>query len=246
VSASVQVPLSMPTPICFVVMPYRTRETQAPPPAPSRVNFDALWEKALHPAIAALGYRTVRADQDLGPLIIKDMLERLYFSDLVVADLTIPNGNVYYEVGIRHAAKNGGCVLISAEWSQRLFDVAQMRQLRYPLPEGDISDASAAAIRAVLEQSIPTLAVHDSPMFETLEGYPERVKNERALVMRDFLEEFAAFQAAIRQVHLLPSGEQPDAARAVGTAMWRVHRWLRPWLSNCCTCSVIAPLGATS
>ena len=48
----------------------------------------------------------------------RDMLERLTLADLVVADMTQSNGNVYYEVGIRHGAKEAGCVLISAEWSK--------------------------------------------------------------------------------------------------------------------------------
>ena len=36
---------NMPRPICFMVMPYRTKETGAKPPPPSNVNFDTLWEK---------------------------------------------------------------------------------------------------------------------------------------------------------------------------------------------------------
>jgi hypothetical protein len=43
------------------------------------------------------GYDPVRADQDTGALIITQMIERIYFADLVLADMTIPNGNVYYE-----------------------------------------------------------------------------------------------------------------------------------------------------
>ncbi len=82
----------------------------------------------------------MRADQDTGALIINQMLERLYFADLVLADMTIPNGNVYYEVGIRHAAKKTGCVLLAADWSKQLFDVAQMRTVRYPMPDGNIGD----------------------------------------------------------------------------------------------------------
>jgi hypothetical protein len=61
----------------------------------------------------------VRADQDTGALIITQMIERLYFADLVLADMTIPNGNVYYEVGVRHAAKEIGCVLLAADWQPR-------------------------------------------------------------------------------------------------------------------------------
>ena len=133
-----------PRPICCVVMPFRTKDTNAPPPAPASVNLDALWQKALRPVLEELGYQPVRADQDLGALIVKEMIERLYFSDLVLADMTLPNGNVYYEVGIRHAARQDGRVLVSADLSKTLFDVDQMRQVRYPLPEGDIGDATAA------------------------------------------------------------------------------------------------------
>jgi hypothetical protein len=30
--------------------------------------------------------------------------------------MTIPNGNVYYEVAVRHAARKQGCVLLAADW----------------------------------------------------------------------------------------------------------------------------------
>src|SRR4051812_31157351 len=100
-----------PKPLCFMVMPFSTKETGAVPPAPAQVDFNALWDKALSPLIEGLGYQPVRADQDLGASIILDMLERLYFSDLVLAEMSIPNGNVYYEIGVRHAMKRDRCVL---------------------------------------------------------------------------------------------------------------------------------------
>lgn len=102
------------------------------------------------PVIQVLGYEAVRADQDTGSLIVTQMLERLYFADLVLADMTVPNGNVYYEIGIRQAAKASGCVLLAADWSRQLFDVAQMRTVRYPLPGGDITQATAAAMRSAI------------------------------------------------------------------------------------------------
>ena len=79
------------------------------------------------------------------------MVERLYFADLVLADMTIPNGNVYYEVGVRHAAKRTGCVLLAADWSKQLFDVAQMRTVRYPLKEGNIEGATARAVSEAIK-----------------------------------------------------------------------------------------------
>jgi hypothetical protein len=105
----------------------------------------------------------VRADQDTGALIISQMLERLYSADLVLADLTIANSNVYYEVGIRHAAKEEGCVLLAADWSRQLFDVAQMRTVRYPLPEGDNIEPSVLAFQLATKDAIQRFATGVSP-----------------------------------------------------------------------------------
>lgn len=218
----------MPRQICFVVMPFRVKATGMPAPAPLEVDFDALWEKALRPAIEELGYQPVRADQDLGALIIKEMLERLYFADLVIADLTIPNGNVYYEIGIRHAAKDGGCVLIGANWARPLFDVDQMRQVRYPLTEGIISDATATTVRDVLRDAVPKLATGSSPMFETLEGYPTTVRAERANVMRSVLDELSQFQAAARAVRLEPKDERQHTA---ATSLRRLYSSTPPLIA---------------
>jgi hypothetical protein len=205
----------VPQPICFMVMPFGVKETGAKPPAPARVDFDGLWEKALLPAIEELGYEPVRADQDLGAMIVRDMIERLYFSDLVVADLTIPNGNVYYEVGVRHVAKRAGCVLIGADWSSQLFDLNQIRQLRYPLPEGEIDEASARAIRAALRGALGRLAEGATPVFQTLPGYPDEVIPDQATVIRKFLEELSAFQARVRSVRHAPAGERRARALAL-------------------------------
>ena len=96
----------MPKPFCFMIMPYGKKPTQAEagPDIPAVIDFNGLWDRAYAPVIESLGYEPVRADQDTGALIIKQMVERLYFADLVLAEMTIPNGNVYYEVGIRHAS----------------------------------------------------------------------------------------------------------------------------------------------
>jgi hypothetical protein len=91
----------MPRRICFMIMPYNTKTTgaSAESGAPDKVNFDRLWEAALRPAIDKTGYEPVRANEDIGALIINEMFERLAISDLVLADVSIPNGNAYYEGG---------------------------------------------------------------------------------------------------------------------------------------------------
>jgi hypothetical protein len=210
---------AMVKPICFMVMPFRTKETGANPPSPNKVDFDALWEKAFLPLIEAMGYQPVRADQDLGALIIKDMLERLYFSDLVLADLTIPNGNVYYEVGVRHALKNAGCVLLSADWSRQLFDLDQIRQARYPLAEGTVTDDTAAKIRSALTEVIAKLADGSTPVFQSLPGYPGDVVMQRASVIREHLDALSEFQATVRAIRSAPNAERKGRTLDLSTSV---------------------------
>ena len=195
-------------PICFVVMPYRTRKTGIPKSkGPTSVDFDALWSKALLPAVERMGYDAVRADQDLNASIVQEMLERLALADLVLADVSLPNPNVFYEVGVRHAAKARGCVLIAAAWSQQPFDTAGFRQLRYPLADGTVPDAEAARIAAALEAGVPGLREGWSPV-HALEGYPE-LRPERTLAFRDFVNKMRVFETAVRRVRL----ERDYAAR---------------------------------
>jgi len=203
-------------PICFMVTPYGRKKTDAPAgQGPAEINYDALWDKALRPAIEALGYEPVRADQEVGALIIHEMLERLYFSDLVLAEMTIPNGNVYYEVGIRHACKQKGCVLLAADWSKPLFDVAQMRTVRYPLPEGEIADATAQGVREAIAAKVSQLAAGASPMYEVLPGFPDDVDPSRAGTMRKQLEALSAFQAKAVAVRAAPKAERSQRALAL-------------------------------
>jgi hypothetical protein len=203
-------------PICFMIMPYGKKATQADAGrGVATIDFNALWDRAYAPVIKELGYDPVRADQDVGALIITQMIERLYFADLVLAEMTIPNGNVYYEVGVRHAAREKGCVLLAADWSKQLFDVAQMRTIRYPLADGDVGEAAAQAIRVAIKPKIEALARGGSPVFESIKGYPSDVDEADASTMKEAMADMAAFQGRIRAVRARPLSQRMPAAKVL-------------------------------
>jgi len=201
---------------CFMVMPFGRKSSQADPgKGPAEIDCNALWDKAFFPLLTDLGYTAIRADQETGSLIVNQMLERLYFSDLVIADLTIPNGNVYYEIGVRHAACRSGCVLVAADWSKPLFDVAQMRALRYPLPNGDVDADSARAIQDALRPKIEAMKDGTSPVYELLPGYPGTVDARQAAGVRDQVDALAAFQAELRALRAMPLSLRKDGTKAL-------------------------------
>jgi tetratricopeptide (TPR) repeat protein len=205
-------------PIAFMVMPFGSKPVVMDRPdanIPATVNFDLLWERVYEPALVQLGYEAVRADYDLGSLIINDMIQRLAAADLVLADVTLPNANVYYEIGVRHAAKGRGCVLVAADWSKPTFDVEQMRQSRFPLPDGQIPEAYADEAVKTLVGLIRPRIEGTSPVFDAVPGYPDNIDEKLLPSFRSAVAKLASFDAEVRAVSHLPEGDRPQAARDI-------------------------------
>jgi hypothetical protein len=198
-------------PVCYMIMPFRRKKVDEPRPtgAPAEIDFDALWEKAYWPALEELGYLPMRADFDPSSAIVKAMLERIAFADLVIADVTLGNGNVYYEVGIRHVAKETNCLLVAADWCKPLFDIAQFASIRFPLTNGDIDPAEAETIHKLIVASVPKLKNSRTPYHELL--LESKTDSARRAAFRDFAERLNNFQAAVKAVRLERDPERRKA-----------------------------------
>ncbi len=202
-------------PFCFMVMPFKRKAVRnGADNAPTEVNFDALWDKALSPAIQAAGYVPIRADADGGSVIIKDMFERLAFADLIIADVSIPNGNVYYEVGIRHAARETGCILISADWSRQLFDIDQFRSLRYPLTASEPTADDCRSIANILREGVPSLRGGRTPYHE-FTGDGSAINDTARGVFRDRARQLRAFQDDVTAVRLADEDDRAERTRVL-------------------------------
>lgn len=161
--------------LCFVAMPFGTKHDAAGP-----VVFDAVYKQIIAPAIQAAGLEALRADEEMsGGIIHKPMFERLILSRFAIADLTTANANVFYELGIRHAARPGSTILIFAEGRGQLpFDVAPLRALPYRLDASGAPADAAGAVAALtrrLELLRDEWRAHDraadSPISELLDAY---------------------------------------------------------------------------
>jgi len=115
----------------------------------------------------------LRADEEqVGGFIHKPMFERLILSEYAVADLTMANANVFYELGIRHALRPASTLLLFAGDARLPFDTAPLRALPYQLgPDGrpvDLKVRGAIAERLEAAKQGTT----DSPLFQLVEGMP--------------------------------------------------------------------------
>jgi tetratricopeptide (TPR) repeat protein len=138
-------------PRAFVVMPFGKKKA----PDATEIDFDAIYADLLAPAISASGLAPHRADADRrGGSIHLDMFQDLLLSEFVVADLTLDNPNVWYEIGVRHALRSGGTVLTYALRERLPFDIAGQRMQRYTLKDGKPDPDRVATDRLTLTEAI--------------------------------------------------------------------------------------------
>ncbi len=120
-------------PHAFIAMPFGSKSG----PDGQLIDFNRVFHEYIEPSIEQAGLMAFRADEDVRAGDIRtDMFQELLIADLVVADLTIDNPNVWYELGVRHALRARGVVLVTAGQASSAFDVYTDRKLRYRLENG--------------------------------------------------------------------------------------------------------------
>jgi len=119
-------------PHAFVAMPFGVKKDGQG----TEIDFNRVYAELIRPALGAAGLEVFRADEEERAGDIRtDMFQELLLADLVVADITLDNPNVWYELGVRHALRARGVVLISGGRVPTAFDLYTDRKLRYSIKD---------------------------------------------------------------------------------------------------------------
>jgi tetratricopeptide (TPR) repeat protein len=117
----------------FIAMPFGSKPGHDGRP----IDFNRVYAEYIRPALEAAGLEVFRADEETRAGDIRtDMFQELLVADLVVADLTLDNANVWYELGVRHALRARGVVLVQGPRPNQPFDIYTDRKLSYSLVDG--------------------------------------------------------------------------------------------------------------
>ena len=201
--------------LLFVAMPFGRKRD---PSGRIEIDFDAVYEQAIKPAAADAHVEVIRADEERGGGIIhKPMYERLLLAEIVIADLTFANANVFYELGIRHAARPRATILIFAAIGTLPFDVAPIRSLSYKVEDdGQFTAEAATRLRTVLTERLRLAKASqdkDSPLFELLPEYVgSSLPHESTETFRDRAR---AASELTERMRAAAEAEDADALRAI-------------------------------
>ena len=179
---------------CFVISPIGKEGSEA------RKRADDVYEYILTPVLLSFNYDFDRADKMPTPgLIGTQIIKRLVEDDLVIADLTGTNPNVFYELAVRHTI--GKPVIQMMSKGETLpFDITNSRTIFF----NHLDLASVAQCKKDLELQIkatesnpkdvdnPVITVFDlisvrgsdnpvekllGDIFSTVVGFPEQLQN---------------------------------------------------------------------
>jgi tetratricopeptide (TPR) repeat protein len=160
----------------FVVRPFGTK---------GGINFEDVHKELIAPALTCLDIQggTTEPFMQAGN-IRADMFQQLLVADLVIADISIHNANVFYELGVRHALEPGRTFLLRAKSTKAPndrgpedevpFDLKTDRYLEY---DSTKPAATCELLVRALRQTIVNDEKPDSPVFQML---PDLTAQDRA------------------------------------------------------------------
>ena len=210
-------------PICFILMPFGRKIDAA---SGLTIDFDEIYEDAIRPGVEAADMEPIRADEErTGGIIHKAMFERLILCDYAVADLTTGNANVFYELGVRHAARPATTLAIFASDQKIPFDLHFLRALPYRLGEGGrFGPEEAEALRSALTRRLLELKrehdrqdARDSPLFQLLADY--RMPDISRLKTDVFREQIEYATAVKQRLARARDGRSPPVVHEVEASL---------------------------
>lgn len=148
---------------CFVIMPFS---------ASSKRHTEDYWnhhfESFLKPLIETGKELEAFRSTPLRQEIVRQIVNDLVFSHIVVADLTDNNPNVYWELGVRQSFRHG-TITIAEEGSKIPFNIASKSVLFYS-PENSESEEFNEQFKQAIMDCLSHPDRPDSAVLETVTG----------------------------------------------------------------------------
>lgn len=133
-----------------------------------RERSDTLMEYIIEEAVSDFDYSVKRADKmDQPGSITSQIIQMTVESDLVIADLTGHNPNVFYELAVRHATGKP-CIQLIKSTESIPFDISDLRTIQYGLGVEE-ADQAKQQIRSQLESLEDGDTEFDNPISRSAE-----------------------------------------------------------------------------
>lgn len=171
----------------FIVRPFGTKKIKEKTGEEVDFDFDKVDADLISPAFTALNLKGGTTGKIFAAgSIHEDMFTLLLLADIVIADITIHNANVFYELGIRHALRDRKTILLKCSgFDDTPFDIGGFRYLSYDIKNpGATLDKLVETLKETIETNRP-----DSPVFKILPKLESQDPERFLAIPADFTDE---------------------------------------------------------
>jgi hypothetical protein len=188
---------------CFVIMPFGNLNIDAE----QAERLESIYSEWIKPTVESVTIQGTpvqkitchRADKTARPgEIISHVIENLVDSDIVIADLSGRNSNVFYELGIRHAVNNN-TILIADDFEDVPFDLSGLRAIGYKYEPKSLRRLESSLKKAIGEILDEPNKI-DNPVRRFLyERGMEIIKIRESEIVKSLLSEVSHLRAELSQ-----------------------------------------------
>jgi len=133
--------------VCFIISRIGGDGTPERKIADEKLNY------FFKPVLEELGYEVIRADQEETPgSISRSIVERIINSEMVIADISDQNPNVFYEIAIRNAVKKP-IIIIRLPDQKPPFDIQDKRAIAVDMSKPDIWRPAMVKLKKQVESA---------------------------------------------------------------------------------------------
>ncbi len=179
---------------CFIIMPIKSGEEY-------EIHLNR-FQHIIKPAIEEFQldgkqvYKAIRGDfiSETGS-ITQSVIEKIYKSEIVLADLTTLNPNVFYELGVRHSLRQK-TILIALKGTELPFDIGDLRVIYYKDQVG--AEKTVIPLIQKLLKRFQKSDVNDSPIFKAL----PILKNKNSIEIKELIAERESLKSELKELRL--------------------------------------------
>ena len=201
---------------CFIIMPFGGW-------------FDSYYKEIYVPAIEDAGFVAKRADDLYRPgNIVNDIWRYTNEADIILADLTTKNSNVFYELGLAHAITKPA-ILITASMDDVPFDLRSLRVIEYDKNSPKWGESLQNKITLPLKETLENPENAIPPTFlevNKVERIKVSTRDKEILELRNELELLKREVRSSESIKISPPILSHQTIEVLGAPKWTSMRKL--------------------
>jgi len=198
---------------CFVLIPFAA-------------EFEEIFKHAIKAAADEKGYVCERTKEITGPInIVNEIVSNIFEADLIVADLSGQNANVFYELGVAHSVPPPNKTILIADKNEKIpFDIKVYQVLKYGRSFEDILNLHKGIVQRIefieRQPESSTNPVHDYLFKKDYFDTHRLEKPQAKSTDEDIYAELQFANLRIQLLHFLADNE----AQPKGMAITEIYR----------------------